>query len=396
MPQENTLKHQLTIMLFRSFNILVLFVIALSPLSSLQAKDKEKKASAAKAAHKQGAQPTAASLLEDMEKAAVYIAKSGLTSKPVMNPKSKAQRPFWSGLSYVCKHIDAMKKSVKTNNVDMVDNLQELGTGITEVTTTWGVLRKAHPQSGVDAGIGALCDAYELYLHHYGPAVARYKKGGKVTAEEVASVAKAKSELVKLEAEIKTLKAQAKKNSYEQRMVVDLLLLITELRALELSNLKSYCKFIYTWDHFQRIYYGYSDIVEDWYPAFYTHWEVVTTTLETTHKVFVSEESYYEGWHYSEVAVKDYGAYYDDTEILATVTTEEEESVEATIEHYNEEDATEVNSEEDEDIAATMEIDEHEDATLADEVEDDLSDGEDSGDINGDGIGDDVETDNAE
>jgi hypothetical protein len=245
-------------------------------------------------------------------------------------------------------------------------------------------------------GIGALCDAYELYLHHYGPAVARYKKGGKVTAEEIASVAKAKSELAKLEAEIKTLKTQAKKNSYEQRMVVDLLLLITELRALELSNLKSYCKFIYTWDHFQRIYYGYSDIVEDWYPTFYTHWEVVTTTLETTHKVFISEESYYEGWHYSEVAVKEYGAYYDDTEVLSTVTEAEEESVEATIEHYSEDDATEVNSEEEEDIAATMEIDEHEDATLADEVEDDISDPDDGGDENGDGIADDVESGDSE
>ncbi len=376
-------------MLSRSFSTVTLLAIAFSPLAALQAKDKA--APAAKTPHKQGAQPTAASLLQDMERAAIYIAKSGLGSKPAMNPKAKAERPFWSALSSICKHIDVMKKSLKSNHEDMVESLQELGTGITSATTTWGVLRKTYPQSKVGEGIGALCNAYELYLHHYGPAVARYKKGGKITDEERASFAEAKQELAKLQVTVKTLQAQAKKNSYGQRMVADLLLLIAELRAIELSNLKSYCKFVYSWDHFHRIYYGYSDIVEVWYPAFYTHWEVVTTSLEATNEVFLAEDSYYEGWEYSEVAVKDYGDYYDDTEVLASVTESEEETIEASIEHYDEDEATEADSEADEEINESVEIDENEDATLADETEDSYDAGDNESDDNSDGIADDVE-----
>lgn len=328
-----------------------------------------KKAAAAKGKNKQGAAPTPASLVADMQKAVAFIAKSAAESKPAISMKAKQARPFWTGLQTIADGLDDMAAGIKDHDGKMVDGLEDVGGGIVTLTTTWGVIRSAYPKSQVGRGVIALSEAYNLYLHHFGPAVARYKKGGKIAPQEIDEVTKAQAQLAKLEAKLQALEGKAKKNSYQQRMVVDLLLLVTDLLDIKASSVKNYCKFVYQWDRLENALYGYGDIIEDWYPDFYTTWEVITPDCESISSMFADNSVYYEGWSYTTETVVNYGVYYERTAAVSSITVEQVTSYEETVESYSEETATEEASEEEAEIDEEVEIDEDEEHSLFEEVE---------------------------
>lgn len=328
-----------------------------------------KKAAASKGKNKKGEAPTPASLVADMEKAVAFIAKSAGESKPAINPKAKEARPFWKGLQTIAEGVDEMKEGIKAQDDGMVDGLEDVGGGIITLTTSWGVIRGAYPQSQVGRGVIALSEAYNTYLHHYGPAVARYKKGGKVSPDEAAEVEKAHAVLAKLGDKLEALETKAKKNSYQQRMAVDLLLLVDELLEVKATNVKNYCKFIYQWDRLENALYGYTDIIEVWYPGFYKEWDVIADETEAVTGLFGDNNGYYVGWNYIVEPVQNYGIYYERTAAISSVTIEQVSSYEETVEAYSEETAIEESSEESEEINEEIEVSEDEEHSLFEEVE---------------------------
>lgn len=367
-----------------------------------------KKAAEAKGKNKKGDAPTPVSLVTDMQKAVAFIAKSAAESKPVINVKGKQARPFWSGLKTISEGLTSMQAGIKAKDEGMVDGLEDVGSGMTTLATTWGVIRAAYPKSQVGRGVIALSEAYNVYLHHYGPAVARYKKGGKVLDEEAEEVAKAHAQLEKLSTKLAALEGKAKKNSYQQRMVVDLMLLVGDLLDVKATSVKNYCKFVYQWDRLENALNGYNDIVEVWYPDFYTQWEIIADDTEAIGGLFVDNNSYYTGWNYTTESVKNYGVYYEKTAAVVSVSVAQVSSYEASVEAWSEESATEESVEESEEINEEVEIDEEEEHSLFEEVEhseddhdgdgvldedddDDDNDGvldEDDDDDDGDGIDD--------
>lgn len=73
-------------------------------------KDAKKAAAAPKTKHKKGPALTAASLITDMRKAQVFIAKS---AKDKISRKSKQARPFWSAVEDSSKALTQIEKGQK-------------------------------------------------------------------------------------------------------------------------------------------------------------------------------------------------------------------------------------------------------------------------------------------
>lgn len=334
---------------------------------------------------KAGAPPTAASMISDMQKAVAFIAMS---AKDKISTKSKEARPFWSALKSSSTALDAMEGGLKGKNDDVVKGLNELGRSMTELCASWGILRGSHPKLQVGRGVIALSEAYDTYIYHFGPTVARFKKGGEMSKDEKALVKNCMGQLAKLDDEIKALEAKTKANSNQRRLVSDLLSLIEELQEVQATNLKSYCKFMYQWNRLTCAVGGYSEIIEVWYPEFYSDWKVVTADyVVMTHDFEVVSLTYYEGWAYTETSVAKYNDYYERTAVLASVTVEQESQFESYVEEYSEESATEESSEEMAEISEEIEIDEEDDSTLFEEVEDS------NDDEDGDGVDDEEDTD---
>jgi hypothetical protein len=380
-----------------SLSAFVALALIASPIALLHAKGDfvanakkaiaAKKAADAKGKNKKGSAPTAASLVADMQRAVAFIAKSATESKPAISMKAKEARPFWLGLQTISEGLDAIEEGIKAKDASMVDGLEDVGGGVTTVNTSWGIIRGAYPKSQVGRGVIALSSAYEMYLHHFGPAVARFKLGGKATEDEIAEVAEAHAKLEALTAKLHALQSKAKKNSYQQRLVVDLLLLIEEITSFEVNSTRSYCKFIYQWDRLENTLYGYTDIVEAWYPGFYEQWGVITTDCKTISTMFADNSSYYESWDYTSTSIASYGVYYEETAAVASISVEQEASYEESVEAYSEETATEESDEETSEINEEVEVDEDEESTLAEEVEDSEDDHD------GDGVSDEDDDD---
>jgi hypothetical protein len=380
-------------------------LLAVSPTTAL-----------AKGKSKEGAPLTPLSLVQDMQRAVAFIAQSAVTSKPELSPKAKPTRPFWQGLVTISEGLDAMEAGITEGDEGMIDGLEDVGGGVITLATTWGIIREAYPKSQVGRGVIALTEAYNMYLHHYGPAVARFKKGGKVTADELNEVKAARAVLSAMQPRLTAVAAKAKKNTYQQRLALDILGLIEELLAVQVGgNARTYCKFIYQWDRLENALYGYNDIIEVWYPGYFEQWSVLAEDAEAISGLFAENTSFYEGWEYESQTITNYGVYYERTAVVSTITAEVSASYEETVESWSEETAVEESSEEMEEIDEEIEIDEESDESLFEEVEesdededgdgvedeedaDDDNDGvedEDDGDDDGDGV-EDEEDDDAE
>ncbi len=339
----------------------------------------------AKHPRKQGVAPTAASLISDMQKAVAFTAKS---AKGKISTKSKEARPLWSSLKTASQALDIMEASLKSDKAATVKAQHDLGRSMIQLCASWGVLRGSHPKLQVGRGVIALSEAHDMYVYHFGPTVARYKKGGKPAKEELEIVGICLDELAKLGDDMESLSKKAKPNSYQARLVNDLLSLIDELLEVKVTNLKSYCKFMYQWDRLSHAVGGYSEIFEAWYPAYYTEWQTVTTDyIELTGEFTEVSVGYYESWEYTELSVAKYDDYYESTAVLASVSEQEESEFESFTEEYSEESATEESEEELEEINEEVEIDEEDDSTAFEEVSDDADDED------GDGESDEEDTD---
>lgn len=351
-------------------------------VAQLRAADKP----APKHARKSGAAPTAESLVQDMQKALAFIA---ISAKDKISVKSKEARPFWSALKTCSKSIDLLEEGVKGKNDKMIQGLDDLGGGMVQLAASWGILRGSHPNLQVGRGVIALNEAYETYLYHFGPAAARFHKGGKITDAELEKVSKCHKEVVKIQEALDALKAKAKKNTYEERLMADLTHFANELAEVDVKDLNSYCKFIFQWNRLKYSLEGYGDIVELWYPDLSGKWQTVGSEVKVMDTSFSSESwSYYESWSFTSVSIQKYGSYYEKTAAISSVTASQEESIEASVEAYSEESATEESEAEaaeiNEEVAAE---DDAEDSAFYEEVED----GED--DADGDGIADEDDDD---
>ncbi len=346
-----------------------------------------KKAAAAKGKNKKGAAPTPASLVADMQKAVDLIAKQAQDAKEPISLKAKETRPFWDGLRMIDTSLAAMTKSLKAKDTSMAKALEDAGAGMVVLSTSWGILREAYPKSQVGTGVIALSEAYNLYSHHYGPAVARYKKGGKISPAEMAEVTKASTLLQSFRPKLAKLEKQAKHNTYPQRMAMDELMLIDELLALEMKHAKQYAAFLYQWERFKNTLYGYGLVMEHWYPDYFVKWDSCKADVVGVFGMFATAGDYYTGWDYYSLPVTDYGVYYERTAVLTTVTTAELASYEHTIETYSESTATEVSEEEETLINEETEVDEDEEQSLFEEVE--MS----ADDHDGDGVSDEDDED---
>ncbi len=341
----------------------------------------------AKGNNKKGSPPTAASLVNDMKASVVFIVKN---SKDI-SPKSKQAVPFWTSLKTIIEGIDLMEAGLESKSPDMLKGLDNTGRGLTELAATWGIIRGAHPKSQVGRGVKSLSSAYEMYLTHFGPSVALLKKGGgkkgKITEAELAMIEKSGAQLDTLLGNLEKVAATAKPKSYQMRMIQDIIALVEQLVAIEGEDRAAYAKYQYQWGRLQNALAAYSNITKAYYPEYYKSWSVLTPLANAMGALFGrSAWTYYDGWDYYSISITNYGAYYEETSIVSSITETEETQYEESVESYSEESATEVDEEDEE--AIDEEIDEEEDEdSLFEEVEDDADDED------GDGIADEEDED---
>jgi len=334
---------------------------------------------------KQGQNPVPQSIVHDLREAVAYIA---IEARKDLNPKSKAERPFWNGLKLASESIDQMEKGIKSKDAGMLKGLDGLGRAVEQIGTAWGVLRGSERQSKIGRGVIALHAAYETYLTNYGPVVARYKKGGPITAAEKANFGKAQAQSKKLKASLTKLQAKAGKSSLEARMVSDLLRLLARLSEISADNASHYCQYMHYWERFSATYYAYNECIEVWYPEFYTQWKTVYTDYTLVSTVFTSSAwAYYSGWDYTTEAITSYGDYY---ESLVEVDSSEVTAEESFVESYDESAATEEVATGDSELEQEVETgsaDEEVEGSFSDEAMDATNDSD------GDGVENDADTD---
>lgn len=366
----------------------IAFVASLSlvgmPGISLHGKDKKP----VKAHNKKGAPPTAASLVEDMKASVVYIVKNAKD----ISPKSKQAVPFWSSLKTTIEGIDLMDAGIAKKSPDMLKGLDKTGQGITELAATWGMIRGAHPKSTVGRGVASLSAAYDMYMNHFGPSVASYKKGGgkkgKLTAAEIALIEKSGAQLDSLLGKLEKVAGKARPKSYQERMILDLVNLVEQLAAVEGDGRLAYAKYQYQWNRLQNALAAYSNIIKAYYPDYYTVWQVLDSDCQAMDTLFYADAwSYYESWNYYEVSIENYESYYEETSITETITETEETSYEESLESYEEESATEEDEEDEAELEEEIEVDDEESDSLFEEVEDSEDDED------GDGVSDEEDED---
>lgn len=388
---------KITARIIQSVALTACLGLSLAPVLPLHGKEKKP----SKGNHKKGAAPTPASLVDDMKASVVYIVKNAGD----ISPKSKQAKPFWMALKTICDSLDLMETGIQKKSPDMLKGLDGTGRGITQLAATWGIIRGAHPKSAVGRGVVSLSSAYEMYLEHFGPAVASYKQGGgkkgKLTAAEIALIEKSAAQLATMLDHLEQVAAKAKAKSWQERMILDLVNLVEALDAIEGSDRRAYAKFLYQWDRLENALAAYSEIVEVYYPEYYTTWKILDSDCTAMSTLFTTETwSYYESWEYTSVSIENYEDYYEETAITESVTEEEETQFEESLESYEEETATEESAEEEEELEEEVAIDEEDDDSLFEEVEDSeddedgdgIADEEDADDDN-DGVADDEDTD---
>jgi hypothetical protein len=360
---------------------------------------------AAKVSNKKGAPLTPAKLLHDMQVAAVYIVNKAEADK--VNPKSKQSRPFWHGMVSVLEGLEALEAGMQKKDSGILTGLEDIGRGLSQTSASWAMLRGAYPQSTVGRGISALHTAYETYVEHFGPAVARYKKKAPLTAKEKQNLARSGQQLDALFGNMKKVYAKAKPKSYQQRMLQDLVDYINRLDTLrgKGKGKLGYAAYMYQWNRLQQTIWAYSEIIFSLYPEFYEQaWQLLEADIEQMDVCFGSEEeiyaSFYEetSWDITSEVIEEYDDYYEETAVVAEVEEELDEAeqdeeladLEELEDDLEQEDVENLACDEALEEEIDEELDEEEvdgDNSLADEV------GESYGDDDGDGVADEEDAD---
>ena len=289
----------------------------------------------------------------------------------------------------------------------MLKGLDQTGEGVTQLATTWSIIREAHPKSQVGRGVKSLNAAYEMYLTHFGPSVAALKKGGKkgkLTDAELAEIQQAGPKMEELIGNLKQAAASAKPKSYQSRMIADLISLATKILGIQGTDRGTYAKYQYQTGRLKNTLGAYGNISRSYYPAYYqSSWGKLTPIVSVLGSIFGgSAWGYYDGWNYYDSSIANYGSYYESTSISTSISMTEVSSYEESVESYEEESATEVDEEDEEEIEEEQEEDEddEDDDSLADEAADcdddadgDGIDDEDDDDDDNDGTSDEEDTD---
>ena len=381
----------------------IAFIAGLSLLAVSGLPVQGQEAKAKKPAHnKKGAPPTAASLVKDMKASLAFIAKN---SKDI-SPKSKQAVPFYAALKSTAKGLDQLEKGIADKSPEMLKGLDTTGEGVTQISTTWAIIRGAHPKSQVGRGVKSLDAAYEMYLSHFGPSVAILKKGGgkkgKLTDAELAEIQGAGPKMEELIGNLKQAQAAAKPKSYQHRMIADLIGLATKILGIQGTDRGTYAKYQYQTGRLRNSMGAYGNISRSYYPDYYqSSWGKLTPFVNVLTSIFGgSAWGYYDGWNYYDSSIANYGSYYESTSISSSISSSEVSSYEESVESYSEESATEEDAEDEEEIDEEQDEEEDDDQSLADEAadcEDDddgdgISDEEDDDDDN-DGVSDEEDTD---
>lgn len=352
-----------------------------TPISHAQTKE----AAAPKHKRKEGAAPTAATLVSDMKKSVAFIAKS---AKEHISTKSKEAIPFWAALKDSSKALDQMEAGVKAGDESMISGLDALGMSLHQLAASWGVLRASDEGSQTGRGVIALSKAYEVFLFHYGPSVARKHLGGEVSAEEKAQLAAARAEVAHLKEQFISVKGKVKPKTYQAVFIHDTLGLCEKIEEIKSDSLKDYCAYIFQYNRLMYTAVAYNTLIDIWYPE--TAKELASAPKSKKRPTLAFEKScggYYKGWKYATIPVAHYDDYYEVTYCITSLSETEISTFESYTESYSEESATVESSEEESVIDEEVEMDEDDDSTFADEV----SDGAD--DEDGDGVADEEDTD---
>lgn len=358
-------------------------LLTLAPHAHAEAKE----AAAPKHKRKEGAPPTAATLVTDMRKSVAFIAKS---AKEKISQKSKEAVPFWSALRDSSKALDQLEAGVKADDENALKGLDALGLSLHQLAASWGVLRSSDEGSQVGRGVIALSKAYEVFLFHFGPSVARKHMGGEVTAEEKTQLAAARAEVASLKAQFTSVDAKIKPKTYQKRFIHDTLALCKEIEGIEGDALKDYCAYIFQYNRLMYTAQAYNMLIDIWYPDTAKELDAATGHKASKKPTLAFEKAssgYYKGWKYASVPVTHYGDYYEVTYCVSTITVTEETTLESYTESYSEVIATEESSEETSSLSVESTFEEDE-SSFADEV----ADGTD--DEDGDGISNEDDTDN--
>jgi hypothetical protein len=334
---------------------------------------------------KEGAALTAATLVHDMQKSLAFVAKE---AKAKMNPKYKQAVPFWAALKDTQKALDVLEAGVKAEDENTDIGLESLGISLHQLAASWGVLRSSDKGSQVGRGVIALSKAYEVFLFHYGPSVARKHQGGEVTAEEKSQLAAAREQVSGLKKQFVEVEGKVKANSYQKRFIHDTLLLCKEIEGIKGDKLHDYCSYIFQYNRLIYTAMAYNTLIDVWYPQTAKDLKGAPSSKQKPSLAFEkSSRGYYKGWKYGKTPVSKYGDYYEVTYCISSITETEITTYESYTASYTEESATEVSSEETSSIEEEVSIDEDDESTFADEV----ADGEDDSD--GDGISDEDDAD---
>lgn len=376
--------------------------LCLLGVSGLPLNGQEAKAKGKATHNKKGAPPTPASLVKDMKASVAYIVKNAKD----ISPKSKQAVPFYSALKSTSTGLDQMEKGIQSKSPEMLKGLDTVGEGVTQLATTWGIIRGAHPKSSVGRGVKSLNAAYEMYLTHYGPSVAALKKGGKkgkLTDAELAEIQQAGPKMEELIGNLKQAQAAAKPKSYQSRMIVDLIALAQKILAIQGTDRGTYAKYQYQTGRLRNTLGAYGNISRSYYPAYYqSSWGKLTPIVNVLGAIFGgSAWNYYDGWNYYDTSIANYGSYYEVSSITSSIETSEISSYEESVESYEEASATEEDEEDEEEIDEEQEEEEDDDdQSLADEAADcdddadgDGIDDEEDDDDDNDGTSDEEDTD---
>jgi len=294
----------------------------------------------AKPKAKAKAKPTAKSLIVDMRKAVTYIGSNG--SK--MGRKSKAAMPFWSALRTTSLSLDEMEKGLKAGDKRMPKGLTNAGRSINQLNSSWNLLQGSYPNTKVNNGVRSLSSSFNLYNNNFGPAAARARQGGRMTAAETKSVRRSSQQLTAMRGRFERMGRGARPNSYEEQLVLNVLHLISQLLDTRTNNFDGYLTYLVTWEELDYSVYGCSNVLSNWYPEYYNQWETTFVSFERVDTTFYETSwSSYEEWSYSEETIEEYDEEWSESvSFTETVDEQEEADFSASLLEYDAEEATEV------------------------------------------------------
>jgi len=312
------------------------------------------------------AAPTPTTLVADMRKSVAFKAKS---SKSGISTKSKTARPYWAALKSCNEAVDQIEVGIRSKDDRMLKGLNSMGRSLSQLSTSWGVLRKSHDNLEVGRGLIALSNSYNVYNSNYGPVAARKRQGGRVSEQELSRLNKCRGDTRQFRSQLVAMKSKSSTGSQVLRFVADLLYLCDQLDRFSGNDLDAYCGYCDQFDRLQYSMYGYGNVVQAWYPTYATQWNTVSTSYTSISTSFTYQSwSSYESWDYSSQSARNCDGYYEATAAVSDISSEDIKSYSSYTRDYSEESAVEVSSEETTAINAEVSLDAEESGTFAEEV----------------------------